>query len=116
MINTLKHKLTLAGRKFTEAWTSCLLCMVQGDLTVLTMKHATTAGKTGLLTALAVLLLSFSNRFPNNQYTLAWLTGVLTTIADIVAHKPHFYGESVLTGVGAGVLALVLSKTVGKSS
>ena len=106
----MNTRLKLAGRKFSEAWTSCLLVMVQGDLTVLTIKHATTAGKTGLLTALAVLLLSYSKRFPNNEYTLAWLTGVLTMLADMLIHPPQFIGESVITGVGAGVLALLLSR------
>ena len=110
----MNTKLTLAGRKFSEAWTSCLLCMVQGDLTVISLKHAITAGKTGLLTAMAVLLLSYSKHFSTSTYTLAWLTGVLTMLADMLIHPPHFIGEAVLTGVGAGVLALLLDRLLKK--
>ena len=111
----MNTKLTLAGRKFSEAWTSCLLCMVQGDLTVISLKHAITAGKTGLLTGIAVFVLSYSKRFPYNEYTLAWLTGVLTMLADMIVHPPHYIAESVITGIGAGVLALVLGRFFTKS-
>lgn len=109
------QKLQLAGRKFSEAWTSCLLCMVQGDLSVLSIKHAIVAGKTGLLTGLAVFVLSYSKRFPYNEYTLAWLTGVLTMLADMIVHPPQYIAESVITGIGAGVLALVLGRFFTKS-
>jgi len=105
------NRLRLMGRKFSEAWTSCILCMVQGDLSVLTVHHAVVAGKTGLYTAAAVLLLSFSKRFPNNQYILAWLTGVITMFADMISHPSHII-ENICTGLGAGLLALIISKTV----
>ena len=107
-------KLTLAGRKFSEAWTSCLLCMVQGDLSVISLSHIITAGKTGLLTAMSVLLLSYSKHFSYSTYTLAWLTGVLTMLADMIIHPPHYIAESVITGVGAGVLAILLDKLLKK--
>lgn len=102
-------KLRLAGRKFSEAWTSCLLCMVQGDLSVLTVQHAMIAGKTGIYTATAVFILSFSKKFPNNQYILAWLTGIITMFADMISHPSHII-ENLCTGLGAGLLALILSK------
>lgn len=102
-------KLRLAGRKFSEAWTSCLLCMVQGDLSVLTIHHAMIAGKTGIYTAAAVFILSFSKKFPNNEYTLAWLTGMITMFADMISHPSHII-ENLCTGLGAGLLALILSK------
>ena len=33
--------------KFSQAWTACMLMMVQGDVTALSLYHAKVAAKTG---------------------------------------------------------------------
>ena len=96
--------------KFSESWLACLLTMVQGDITALTIKHAFVASKTGLIMATAYL---FSRLFANRQsvYLDILLTGVLTALADLIVHPTHFgpfYAEAVATGIGAAFLAAVL--------
>ena len=96
--------------KFSESWLACLLTMVQGDITALTIKHAFVASKTGLIMATAYLI---SRLFTNKQsvYLDVLLTGILTALADLIVHPTHFgpfYAEAVVTGVGAAFLAAVL--------
>jgi len=105
-------KLKLLAEKFSEAWTACMLCMVQGDLTVISLNHAITASKTGLIAGIAVVIASYYQRI-NNKYGLIWATGILTAIADLSVHSSHFgpdWAEAVVTGIGAGLLAWVLSR------
>ena len=111
-VDMFKDKLKLLAEKFSEAWTACMLCMVQGDLTVLTLNHAYTASKTGIIAGIAIVLASYWNKV-NNKYGLIWLTGVLTTFADLIIHPTHFgpaWAEAVVTGFAAAFLAWVLSK------
>lgn len=105
------QKLKLLAEKFSESWTACMLCMVQGDLTVLTLNHAYTASKTGIIAGIAIVLASYWKKV-NNKYGLIWLTGVLTTFADFIIHPTHFgpaWAESVVTGITAGFLAWILT-------
>lgn len=93
--------------KFLQAWTSCMLCMVQGDITVLTIDHAFTASKTGILTGLAYILTIKGDGVPGVAWKAAWLTGVLTMVSDIVVHPTHFgdqWVEAFCTGIGAACL------------
>jgi len=103
-------------QKFGEAWTACALAMVQGDLTIFTLKHAITAGKTGLAAATAVIVTRYLAKI-DNQWMIAWLTGVMTMCADIIVHPTHFgehWHEAAVTGAGAAFLALILSGVLNK--
>ena len=102
------EKFKLFTRKFSEAWTACMLVMVQGDLSVLSMNHTIVASKTGLFTGLAIVLTSYFKKI-DNKYMIAWLTGLFTTLSDYLAHPSMIKGESIITGIGAGLLALILS-------
>ena len=107
-----REKLKLLAEKFSESWTACMLIMVQGDLSVLTLNHAYTASKTGIIAGTAIVLASYWNRI-NHKYGLIWITGVLTAIADFVVHPSHFgpqWAEAAITGIGAGLLAWILSR------
>lgn len=107
----MKEKLDLFNRKFGEAWTACALCMVQGDLSVFTLKHAYIASKTGLIAGLLIILTSYVQKL-DNKWMLAWMTGVMTTIADFIIHPTHFgdrWVEAVCTGIGALILSIILS-------
>ena len=80
--------------------------MVEGNLSALTLSHAETAAKTGFLAALGA---TAAYIIPVNfKYKEIYLIGVFTTAADYFVHPSHFggeYGESILTGLGAALLA-----------
>lgn len=114
MVKT-KQKFTLFLQRFREAWLACLLCMVQGDFTVVTLKHAITAAKTGSIAGIAFVALSFSKKLKGNIYAATWTIGVLTTIADYIIHPTHFgppWTEAVVTGVAAAALGFCMMKWV----
>ena len=71
-----REKLRLLAEKFSEAWTACMLCMVQGDLTILTLNHAYTASKTGLVAGIAIVLASYWKKINNKYYPRNSLTPV----------------------------------------
>ena len=104
-------RVKLLVEKFAEAWTACMISMVQGDVTVLTLSHAFTASKTGILTGVAMVVASF---LPwDNKWVGIFLTGIFTMIADIIVHPTHFgpeWLEAVCTGFGAMMLALIYSR------
>jgi len=104
-------RIKLLVEKFAEAWTACMVCMVQGDVTALTLSHAFTASKTGTLTGIAMVVASF---LPwDNKWVGIFLTGLFTMIADIIIHPTHFgpeWAEAVLTGLGAMMLAILYSR------
>ena len=100
--------------KFGEAWLSCLLVMVQGDIGGITLKHAWIAAKTGFFAStayfIAMLLLGKSSPFVEIV-----LIGVLTACVDVLVHPTHFgewYSEALVTGFGASILALILHFTL----
>lgn len=102
-------KFKIVGEKFGEAWTACMVCMVQADLSVLTIGHAITASKVGILTGLAMLVASF---LPwGNKWLGIFLTGVFTMLADALIHGNHFPTEHLVTGLGAMILALLFDRT-----
>ena len=112
----MTHYLKTMMEKFSQAWTACMLCMVQGDLTVLTINHALTASKTGLLTGVAYCITMLGNGQPKGRWYPAWLTGVLTMAADIVVHPTHFgdqWVEAACTGVGAALLCFIWERGTG---
>lgn len=106
---TLKSRLRQSGKTFSQAWTACALCMVQGDLSVFTWHHAETAASTGIYSALGVLLV-LHIRPESSKWFIAWATGVVTMFADRLIHSTHFGGsmtEAIATGIGAFMLAVI---------
>ena len=102
----LKH----CPEKFSEAWLSCLLTMVQGDIAALTLKHGLVAAKTGSIMATSYFVAVLFTK-KQTVYLDILLTGVLTALADYAIHPTHFGGpftEAVVTGIGASFLALML--------
>ena len=109
----IKSRYSMWFTKFSEIWTSCMIMMVQGDLSALTLKHAITASKTGSLAATAVVIASIWAK--NDKYTIAFITGVLTMVADIIVHPTHFgpeWAEAACTGLGAAILSLFVAKYI----
>jgi hypothetical protein len=110
----MKEKFKLFWQNLLESLTACVLIMVQGNILAITLKHWFVATKTGLLTGImAVAVAIFGNEeLQHNKYALAGMTGFLTTIADFFVHPSHFggqYTESIVTGIGAGLLCFALS-------
>ena len=71
-----------------------------------------TAAEVGALSGIGVVLTSFVARL-DNKITLAWITGLVVMVADIMIHPTHFgdwYAEAVCTGIGAMILSLLLGK------
>ena len=115
-MNKIKEKSKLFAKKFGEAWTACMLAMVGGDVTVISLKHAFVASKTGTLTGIVVVITSIFTKL-NNTYMTAWLTGIVTAMSDFIIHPTHYgerWTEAVVTGVGAGLLALIMAKFITK--
>ena len=111
------EKLKQSSKTFGQAWTACCLAMVQGNVTVLTMGHAITAAKTGILTAFVMFVALFIKNNPSKWF-IAWLTGIATIGADLIAHPSHFgtaYTEALVTGAGAFLLAVLMEKTKTKT-
>lgn len=102
----LKH----CPEKFGEAWLSCLLTMVQGDVAALTLKHGLIAAKAGGIMAMSYFIAVLFTK-KQTTYLDVLLTGCLTAIADLAVHPSHFGGpatEAIVTGMGAAFLALLL--------
>ena len=95
--------------KFSQAWTACMLMMVQGDVTALSFYHAKVAAKTGGLAGIGFVIAAQFGA-ANNRWLSAWIIGIITMFADIIIHPTHFgpaWMEAVCTGLGAALLCAV---------
>jgi hypothetical protein len=113
------RKAKIFFNRLTEATPSCLLTMVQGDITAITVAHWIKALEVGSLTGLIALIFTLTHHpeLEKNEYVIAGITGFITSIADYMLHPSHFGGptsEAIVTGIGAGLLCLTLSKLKGK--
>jgi hypothetical protein len=115
-----KYRAALCGHKAVEAGAVCLVLMVQGDLTAVTLAHLIIATKTGLLAVAPALGVTFTKhaRHLLNRWTASAFLGVCTFAADALMHGSHYpgkYTEAALTGIGAFFFSLVVSYTpIGK--
>jgi hypothetical protein len=80
----------------------------------LSLAHWSIAIRTGLLTGLLAVLLTFTPaaKLFTNRYGNAFLVACLTAIGDAYSHSSHYhvpYLEHLATGLVSGLLALVAS-------
>ena len=113
-----KAKIKLLMKRLSESTTSCLMTMVQGNVLAITLGHWLTALKTGFVSSTLYVFVSFFMKqdLQENKYAVAGTIGFLTAVTDMLIHPSHFGGastEAIVTGIGAGLLCLVLIK-VGK--
>jgi hypothetical protein len=100
----------------TESATACLVTMVQGNLLAMTLGHWLIASRTGLLSgavATAALMVAGSTR----RWMVAALLAAATFAVDLFSHPSQFGGaltEAAVTGVGAGVLSLLVGKVIAR--
>ena len=102
-----------ASRSYTEAFVSCSVMMVQLDLSAFTWSHLGTAASTGLYSFIGVMI-ALMARPGSSDFFRAWVTGVVTMLADRFIHPPNFgeqMTEAILTGFGAFTLAIIFDLT-----
>lgn len=117
-----KHQFRLAmcAHKAVEVGGVCLLLMVQGDVTGLTLGHLGIASQTGALAVAPVLGLTLTKyaRHLANRWTSSALVAFCTFFADAAIHASHYpgaYTEAAFTAVGAFIFSVVVSYTpIGK--
>jgi hypothetical protein len=110
-----EYKMVFAKR-WTAIFVSCAVVMTQGSLLKLfSVKHLLTAGKTGLLGALLIIAgMIVAKEKADDHYVKAAMVGAGATVADYAVHAPHFYGESIVTGLLSMALAWCISKGMAK--
>ena len=90
------------------------MCMPGSLGNLLSAVHWSTALKTGLVTGVVALLLSFTPvaRLYPNRYGNALVVGAVTALGDAYSHPNHygfFHAEALLTGAVSALLALLAS-------
>jgi hypothetical protein len=91
---------------------ACITCMTAPSFAnLMSAVHWKIALQTGVVTAILALLLTLTplGRLFAHRYGNALMVGGLTALADAWSHPGRFgfeYGEALLTGLVAGVLAL----------
>ena len=92
-----------------EVWLSCMLFMVQGNLSALTMNHGITALKVSLGVITTYVVAKKVLKVKNFWKTIILLAAI-TAVIDFFVHPTHFgeaWSEAVLTGIGASAFATV---------
>jgi hypothetical protein len=103
--------------RVVQATPACLMAMVSGNMLALTINHWIVALKTGALTGLIAIGVSFAFKdkdWHENKFVLAAITALCTAVADRVVHPTHFGGdltEALVTGMAAGLLCLAIAHT-----
>ena len=92
-----------------EVWLSCMLFMVQGNLSALTMNHGITALKVSLGVVTTYVVAKKILKVKNFWKTIVLLAAITAAI-DFLVHPTHFgeaWSEAVITGLGASAFATV---------
>ena len=110
----MNRKITPFVENFAESTTACLFMMVQGNVLALTLGHWLIASQTGLIAgALTAAALLFTKT--DKRWIIAIVLGSVTAVVDFFVHPGMMESailEALLTGVGAGVLSLVVGYSI----
>ncbi len=109
-----RRRILLFVKRFWQPTSACMTCMPGSLLNLGSTVHWAIALKTGLITGILALLLSFTpaDALYRNRYGNAAAIGLLTAIGDGYSHANHYdvpYGEAIVTGLVSGLLALAAS-------
>ncbi|ADG19964.1 xanthine/uracil/vitamin C permease (AzgA family) [Paraburkholderia atlantica] len=109
-----KRRFKLLVQRFWQPTSACMTCMPGSWGNVMSLTHWAIAFKTGLLTGVLALLLTFTPaaKWYGNRYSNALLVGCLTAIGDAYSHLSHYRFhalEHIATGVMSGLFALAAS-------
>ncbi len=107
-----KLRVKLFLERFWQPTSACMACMPGSVTNVLSAAHWEIALRTGLVTGVFVLLLTFTPALAifRNRYLNAIMVGCLTALGDVFSHPNHygmFHAEALLTGAVSALLALV---------
>jgi hypothetical protein len=105
-----KRRVRLFVQRFWQPTSACMTCMPGSWSNVMSLAHWTIAFKTGLLTGLLAVLLTFTPamKLYGNRYGNALLVGLLTALGD--AYSQVMYREvckKLLAGKCLGRVAVV---------
>ena len=106
----IKRKLALFFHKLSLAWLSCMIFMVQGNVLQLTSKHAIIATRTGVITGVLVVLMSFIPWKFHFKLPLFMFIGCF--FADLLTHPTHFghwWTEALCTALLAATFSYVIT-------
>ena len=111
--NGWKFRAKLFVQRFWQPTSACIACMPGSIANVSSLVHWEIALRTGLVTGVLVLVLSFTPlvHIFRNRYGNALAVGGLTALGDAYSHANHYgigYTEAIVTGVIAGLLALTV--------
>ena len=106
-----KLRVKLFVERFWQPTSACMMCMPGSIANVWSAVHWTIALRTGLVTGVLALLLSFTPvaRLYSNRYGSALVVGSLTAFGDAYSHPSHYgflHAEALLTGLVSAALAL----------
>lgn len=105
------------SEKFAEAWLSCMIFMVEGNLSAWTVNHVTTALKLSTSATLAYAALQIAFHRSNPLLNIC-LMGAITALMDFNLHPTHFgpvWAEAVATGGGMMLLGFIVRLIKGES-
>jgi hypothetical protein len=109
-----KRRIKLFAQRFWQPTSACMTCMPGSWGNIMSLAHWTIAFRTGLLTGILAVLLTFTPaaRLYKNRYGNAVLIGCLTAMGDAYSHTSHYrihVLEHIVTGVVSGLFALAAS-------
>jgi len=107
-------RVRLFVERFWQPTSACMMCMPGSLGNVWSAVHWTIALRTGLVTGVLALLLSFTPvaRLYPNRYGNALVVGTITAFGDAYSHPNHYgflHAEALLTGAVSAALAVVAS-------
>lgn len=108
----MKRRLALLIENVGESTTACLLAMVQGNVVALTASHWLIASRTGIVAGLVATAVLFAIQ-RLNKWIIAGTLAIVTAIVDYLSHPAQFgpfATEAIVTGLGAGVLSLLVAQ------
>jgi len=120
MFSVVQEKVMQYKNVFLKRWAatfiSCAVVMTQGSLLKLfNLSHLATAAKTGVLGSLLIIAGTIvAKEKADDHYVKAAMVGAGATVADYAVHAPHFWGESIVTGLLTMGVAWCISKGLSK--
>ena len=106
-------------KRLSESATSCMVMMTQGNLLAMTLGHWGKALQVGVISSIAtIMIIIYGNKeWKDNKFAMAGAIGFFTAVADMMTHPTHFGGastEAIVTGIGAGLLCLIMTNVWSK--
>jgi hypothetical protein len=108
---SLKQRAWIFVQRFWQPTSACMTCMPGSWGNVMSAAHWALALRTGLMTGVIALVLSFTpiGRLYGNRWGNALLVGALTAFADAWSHSNNYgfwHAEALLTGLVSALIVL----------